>query len=74
VGRIVCYGCVREVDILEDLDIGIQALAAIPVGADSKDIGETDLPVNFGGVPSCRMTTSMPIPQGDPLPDALDIE
>ena len=50
VGRIVCYGCVREVDILEDLDIGIQALAAIPVGADSKDVGETDLPVNFGGV------------------------
>ena len=49
-GRIVCYGCVREVDILEDLDIGIQALAAIPVGADSKDVGETDLPVNFGGV------------------------
>ena len=47
---IVCYGCVREVDILEDLDIGIQALAAIPVGADSKDVGETDLPVNFGGV------------------------
>lgn len=47
---IVCYGCVREVDILEDLDIGIQALAAIPVGADHKDVGETDLPVNFGGV------------------------
>ena len=47
---IVCYGSVREVDALGDLDIGIQALASIPVGADDTDVGETDLPVNFGGV------------------------
>ena len=47
---IVCYGCVREVDALEDLDIGIQALASIPVGADDNDIGELQVPVNFGGV------------------------
>ena len=72
---IVCYGCVREVDILEDLDIGIQALAAIPVGADSKDVGETDLPVNFGGVtflPDDHLyadTTGVIL-----SPDALDIE
>ena len=61
---IVCYGCVREVDILEDLDIGIQALAAIPVGADSKDIGEPICRSTSAASPSCRMTTSMPIPQG----------
>ncbi len=47
---IVCYGSVREVDALGDLDIGIQALASIPVGAEDTDIGESDLPVNFGGV------------------------
>jgi regulator of ribonuclease activity A len=47
---IVCYGCVREIDALEQLDIGIQALATIPVGADRKATGDTDLPVNFGGV------------------------
>lgn len=47
---IICYGCVREVDALEDLDIGIQALASIPVGADANDIGELQVPVNFGGV------------------------
>ncbi len=47
---IVCYGCVREVDTLEELDIGIQALASIPVGADDNEIGERDIPVNFGGV------------------------
>ena len=48
---------------------------AIPVGADSKDIGETDLPVNFGGVtflPDDHLyadTTGVIL-----SPDALDIE
>ncbi|MDN3608389.1 ribonuclease E activity regulator RraA [Vibrio ostreicida] len=46
----VIYGCVREVDDLEDMSIGIQALAAIPVGATYQAIGEVDIPVNFGGV------------------------
>jgi len=41
---------VREVDALGDLDIGIQALASIPVGAEDGESGDTDLPVNFGGV------------------------
>ncbi len=47
---IVVYGCVREVDELEDMSIGIQAMASIPVGANNQGIGEVDLPVNFGGV------------------------
>ncbi len=47
---LVVYGCVREVDELEEMNIGIQALASIPVGAISKEVGEVDIPVNFGGV------------------------
>lgn len=47
---IVVYGCVREVDELEDMSIGIQALASIPVGAGQQGVGEKDVPVNFGGV------------------------
>ncbi|SEA04735.1 ribonuclease E activity regulator RraA [Alkalimonas amylolytica] len=47
---IVCYGCVRDVDALEDFDVGIQAINAIPVGADDKGFGELDVPVNFAGV------------------------
>ncbi|GEM80702.1 ribonuclease E activity regulator RraA [Vibrio superstes] len=47
---IVVYGSVREVDELEDMSIGIQALASIPVGASQTDVGELDVPVNFGGV------------------------
>ncbi|MCL1057100.1 ribonuclease E activity regulator RraA [Shewanella gelidimarina] len=47
---IIIYGSIRDVDALEDLDIGVQALASIPVGADSHAIGELEVPVNFGGV------------------------
>lgn len=47
---IVCYGCVRDVDTLSELDLGVQAIASIPVGADSDGIGEVDVAVNFGGV------------------------
>ncbi len=47
---IVVYGSVRQVDELEELDIGIQAMAAIPVGAAGEGIGESDIRVNFGGV------------------------
>ena len=47
---IVVNGCVREVDILEELDIGIQAITAIPVGAEDNETGEVNAPVNFAGV------------------------
>ena len=47
---IVVNGCVREVDLLEDLDIGVQAITAIPVGGEDNEIGEMNVPVNFAGV------------------------
>lgn len=47
---IIVNGAVRQLDVLERLDIGIQALAPIPVGADDSHHGEVDTPVNFGGV------------------------
>ncbi|MFV0574632.1 MAG: ribonuclease E activity regulator RraA [Vibrio sp.] len=47
---LVVYGCVREVDVLDEMEIGIQAIASIPVGAVQNGIGEIDVPVNFGGV------------------------
>ncbi|RBW41378.1 ribonuclease E activity regulator RraA [Psychromonas sp. B3M02] len=47
---IVVNGCVREVDSLEEMDIGIQAITAMPVGADDDEIGEVNSPVNFAGV------------------------
>ena len=47
---IVCFGSVREIDLLEDFEIGIHALAAIPVNAESREIGDLDVAVNFAGV------------------------
>ncbi len=47
---LVVYGCVRDVDLLDEIEIGIQAIASIPVSADTQGIGDTDIPVNFGGV------------------------
>ena len=47
---IVVNGCVREIDALEELDIGIQAITAIPVGAADNEIGDINVPVNFAGV------------------------
>lgn len=46
----VIYGSVREVDALEDINIGILAINSIPVAADDQSIGEDDLAVNFAGV------------------------
>ena len=47
---IVCYGSVRDVDLLEELELGIQGLVSIPVGATSVETGESDLAINFAGV------------------------
>lgn len=47
---IIVYGAVRQIQQLENIDIGIHALAPIPVGADESTAGESEIPVNFGGV------------------------
>lgn len=47
---VIVYGCVRDVDALAGLDLGVQALASIPLKSVRKDIGEVGIPVTFGGV------------------------
>ena len=47
---IIVYGAVRQIQQLENLDIAIHALAPIPVSADESSAGESDIPINFGGV------------------------
>ncbi len=47
---IVVYGAVRQVDALVELDLGIQAVAAVPAGCPDEGIGESDIRVNFGSV------------------------
>lgn len=47
---IVCNGSVREVDALEDINIGILALNSIPVAAEDVGTGEEEVAINFAGV------------------------
>lgn len=47
---IVIYGCVRDVDELAQLDLGVQALGAFPVRTLKRDLGEIDVAVSFAGV------------------------
>ena len=46
----VIYGCVRDVDALAELDLGVQALASIPLKTDKRGIGDLNVPVTLGGV------------------------
>lgn len=47
---VVVYGCVRDVDALATLDLGVQALACIPQKSHRQGAGEVDLPISFGGL------------------------
>lgn len=47
---IIIYGCVRDVDMLAETNLGIQALASHPMKTDKRDIGDLNVTVVFGGV------------------------
>ncbi len=47
---IVIYGCVRDVDELAQIDLGVQALAPHPMKSIKKGQGEQGLVLRFGGV------------------------
>jgi len=47
---LLIYGCVRDVDVLAQTDVGVQALASHPLKSDKRGIGEVDVPVTFAGV------------------------
>lgn len=47
---VIIYGCVRDVDAIATLDLGVHALASIPLKSNRKGVGEVDLVLKFGGV------------------------
>ena len=47
---ILMYGCIRDVDAIASLDLGVQALGAHPMKTEKKGVGELNLEVTFGGV------------------------
>ena len=46
----VIYGCIRDVDIITMLDLGVKALDTVPLKTEKKGVGELNIPVTFGGV------------------------
>ena len=46
----VIYGCVRDVDVLAQTDLGVQALASHPMKTDKRGLGDVDVPVAFAGL------------------------
>ncbi len=46
----IIYGCIRDVDAIRALELGVQALGVIPLRTEKRGIGDLDVPVTFGGV------------------------
>ena len=47
---LIIYGCVRDVDVLAQTELGVQALASHPMKTDKRGIGDLNVPVTFCGV------------------------
>lgn len=47
---LIIHGCIRDVDDIRKMSLGVQALASIPLKSVRKGQGELDVPVTFGGV------------------------
>ncbi|MGI9296027.1 MAG: ribonuclease E activity regulator RraA [Pseudomonadales bacterium] len=46
----VFYGCVRDVEEIDNLPIGVKALGSVPVKTDKRGEGQTNIALRFGGV------------------------
>jgi len=47
---VILYGCVRDVDILAETELGIQAIGAHPRKSEKRGEGSRDISVTFAGV------------------------
>ena len=47
---LVIFGCIRDVDAIGELNLGVQALHTIPIKSVRKDRGDLNIEITFGGV------------------------
>lgn len=47
---IIVYGCIRDVDVIMQTELGVQALATHPLKTDKRGLGDANVTVKFGGV------------------------
>jgi len=46
----IIYGCIRDVDAISQMNLGVKALNTIPLKTEKRGIGDLNVPVSFGGV------------------------
>lgn len=46
----IIYGCIRDVEQIDSMDIGVKALNSTPLKTERKGEGELNVPVTFAGV------------------------
>ena len=44
---VIVNGCIRDSDIIKDIDIGVLALSTNPQKSEKKDVGEVNIELNF---------------------------
>lgn len=47
---LIIYGCIRDVDAIGELNLGVQALRTVPIKSVRKDRGDLNIAITFGGV------------------------
>lgn len=47
---LVIYGCIRDVDVIGETNLGVQALGTHPRKTEKRGLGDLNVPVTFGGV------------------------
>lgn len=47
---VIVYGCIRDSRPIAQMDLGVFALGTHPLKTVKRGVGETDVPVTFGGV------------------------
>lgn len=46
----IIFGCIRDVELIGKMDIGVKAINSIPLKTKRKQEGEINIPITFGGV------------------------
>ncbi len=47
---LIIYGCIRDVDVIAETELGVMAIATHPMKTEKRGIGDLNVPVTFGGV------------------------
>ncbi len=47
---IIIHGCIRDVNAMSTIKLGVQALGVHPLKTEKRGLGDVNVPINFGGI------------------------